>query len=168
MKKTAALLLLVAALAGGVAVLGIALTPTDNAPSAIDTPLSDLDGNLHTLAEWHGQVVLVNFWATWCAPCREELPLLTALQRRYRDRGFTVVGIAIDRRDAVADLVRIVDMDYPLLVASEAGMNLARDLGNDKGALPFSVLLDRSGRPVMHHAGVLDEERTSAALAPLL
>lgn len=165
------------AIAAGAAFMGVLLTLLllrDNVPSqepsqnALDITLPDLNGEPHNLREWTGQVVLVNFWASWCAPCREELPLLIEIQNVYGPDGFTVLGIAIDETDKAGDLARTLAINYPVLVAAEDGIEHSRALGNEQGVLPFSILLDRDGRVVSRHSGVLEREELESTLAPLL
>ncbi len=107
--------------------------------------LPDVDGVRRSAGEWGGRTLLVNFWATWCAPCREEVPLLVAAQQAYGARGLQVVGVAIDEVEAVRTFGAELGINYPSLVAAEQGFELMRRYGNP-GALPFSVLFDADGR----------------------
>jgi thiol-disulfide isomerase/thioredoxin len=111
-----------------------------------DYTLLDLAGKPHRAAEWDGKVVLVNFWATWCLPCREELPALAKLRGRMKARGVEIVGIALDDGDAVRDFLSSLPVAYPQLLAGEGGIGLMRAYGDGLGALPYSVVLDRAGR----------------------
>lgn len=107
--------------------------------------LPGLDGNTHHVSEWDGQVVLINFWATWCAPCREEMPMLDELHDEYGEQGFSVVGVALDNPGAVQSFVREIGVDYPILIGNAAGDDIARRYGNTQGVLPYSVLIGRDG-----------------------
>ena len=129
-----------------------------------DFSLQDLTGRTRTAAEWDGRLLLVNFWAPWCAPCREEIPALMAARNRYREQGFEVLGIAIDDPDKVAAFVREQGMDYPVLLAQEQGLALTRAFGNSIGALPFSALVTRDGRVVFTRRGVLGSEELQALI----
>jgi thiol-disulfide isomerase/thioredoxin len=117
---------------------------------------SSLEGSPVPLAQWQGEVVLLNFWATWCAPCREELPLFQQTREKYRARGFEVLGIAVEDQ---AEKVRAFRADngitYPILLSGTDAPQLMRQLGNTLGALPFSLLLDRKGKIVRSKIGVL-------------
>jgi thiol-disulfide isomerase/thioredoxin len=105
-----------------------------------DFHLEDTRGQRVTLAQFRGKVLLVDFWATWCAPCRKEMPGYEALDRRYRARGFAVVGIAADSdRAAVAKFGRKLGITYPLLIN---GMNVQR---YGVQGLPTTILVDREG-----------------------
>lgn len=128
---------------------------------------ADLKGQPQALARWRGQVVALNFWATWCPPCRAEMPEFVKVQARYGGRGFTFVGIALDEPAAVRDFARRLGINYPILLGGAAGSALAHELGS-RGALPFSVILDREGRVVATHLGTLSEAELERLLRPLL
>jgi len=130
--------------------------------------LSDLSGKPQTLSQWRGKVLVVNFWATWCAPCRGEIPALMKAQKQYAPNGVQIVGIALDNAGKVRDYAKEIRIDYALLIAEMETLDLIKDLGNRAGVLPFSVVLDRSGKLAHAHAGVLTEASLSAVLAPLL
>ncbi len=130
--------------------------------------LADPDGQVRRGEEWAGRVRLLNFWATWCAPCREEIPLLIELQRKHGPAGFQVLGIAVDTSEAVRDYAAEMGIDYPLLVGEGDAVALGAQLGNDIGALPYSVLVDRDGRIAWTRRGIVREPDLDAVLLPLL
>ncbi len=136
------------------------------APASLQLP--DVLGTSRALSDWRGQVVLVNFWATWCPPCREEIPLLIEVQRRYGDRGFQVVGVALDDRDAVTTYGAKMGINYPLLVGQDAVLAAMTDLGNPGGALPYSVFLDRQGRPIVRKIGAFRDKELDIEVRALL
>jgi thiol-disulfide isomerase/thioredoxin len=117
----------------------------------------DLSGKLRPLAEWQGRVVLVNFWATWCAPCREEIPLLVAAREKYSATGVEIVGIAVDNAAKVAEFTKTMPISYPVLLAEIDGLDLMRGLGNSAGGLPFTVVADRRGALVHRKLGALKQ-----------
>jgi len=144
----------VLALAAGV---GLALWDRESAdPSALlALSLPDLDGTPQSLAQWRGKVMVVNFWATWCGPCREEMPEFVRAQREFGPKGLQFVGIAVDQRDKVAQFAKEFDLNYPALIGGYEAMDVAKPLGNRLAALPFTVVLDRQGRIVHTQLGPL-------------
>jgi thiol-disulfide isomerase/thioredoxin len=132
------------------------------------TRLADLKGDVQPLAQWRGQVLVVNFWATWCAPCREEIPGFVRLQERYGARGLTFIGIAIDQPGKVAEFAREFRMNYPQLVGGMETLELLRQVGNRAGVLPYTLIIDRSGNLVSREPGGLKEARLQGILEPLL
>jgi peroxiredoxin len=132
-----------------------------------DFSLPDLEGKLTSISRWDGQVVLVNFWATWCPPCRKEIPGFAELLAHYGKRGFQVIGVAIDRPKAVAQFTGELGIDYPQLVGRAAGAVTDR-YGNQQGALPYSVLIDRKGVIRFIKLGALHKSALKAELSKLL
>ena len=130
--------------------------------------LADLKGGVQPLAQWRGRVLVVNFWATWCAPCREEIPGFVRLQERYGARGLTFVGIAIDQPDKVAEFAREFQINYPLLLGEMETLELLRQVGNRAGVLPYSLIIDRGGNLVSREPGGLKESKLDGLLRPLL
>ncbi len=114
-------------------------------PAVTPLRLPDLTGRQRQLGDWPGRFILINFWATWCAPCREEIPLLTAAQRRYGTYGLQIIGIAFDKKPAILAFQRQVPINYPVLLANDQSFELMRRYGNRVQGLPFSVLLSPRG-----------------------
>lgn len=138
---------------------------------APDFTLPDLSGQRHAMADWKGQVLMVNFWASWCEPCRREIPAFTALQNRYRADGLQVVGIALDDAAGITRFLQHagVDSNYPQLLApGEEGIDLAIAWGNAVGVLPYTVFVDRSGHIIHAHYGELTMEAAAERFQPLL
>ncbi|MBI4986199.1 MAG: TlpA family protein disulfide reductase [Rhodocyclales bacterium] len=121
------------------------------------TTLPDAAGRPQSLAQWRGRVLVVNYWATWCVPCRDEMPLLDRLQTRYGAKGVQFVGIAADSAQNVADYVRATPLSYPLLVGEKESIQPTLDFGNAPQGVPFSIVLDREGRTAAAVLGRLDE-----------
>lgn len=138
------------------------------AEAVLATRLEDLAGEPQALSQWRGKVLVVNFWATWCTPCREEIPMFVRLQEKYRTRGLQFVGIAIDQRDQVQAFAREFGMNYPVLLGTIGTIDLSRQAGNRVGALPFTVVIDRAGRVVAKETGGIREARLELVLAPHL
>lgn len=125
--------------------------------SASDYALPNLAGQATTLAKWHGKVVLLNFWATWCAPCRSEMPMLSKLQREQAANGLQVVGIAMDQPASAAAFLKQMPVDYPILIGIDADPVPTTTFGDTAGLLPYSVLIGRDGRILASKLGALDE-----------
>jgi thiol-disulfide isomerase/thioredoxin len=121
----------------------------------LSTSFPDLAGKSRRLSEWRGRVLVCNFWATWCAPCREEMPLLIAARSKYAAKGVEIVGIAVDNAAKVREFSRSLGVTYPILLSEADGLELMRRLGNSAGGLPYTVFLDREGRPVHQKLGAL-------------
>jgi len=116
--------------------------------------LADPGGVKHALSEWKGRPLLINFWATWCAPCRREIPLLKTLRHERAADGVEIVGIAVDFRDAVQHYAREMSIDYPVLVGEQDGLDAIAAFGMDT-VFPFTVFADRQGRIVTLKVGEL-------------
>jgi len=139
----------------------------DAAQAILAVRLPDVAGREQALAQWQGKVLVVNFWATWCAPCREEMPMFVRLQEKYRDRGLQFVGIAIDQREPVARFAQELGINYPLLIGGIDTVELTRRAGNRVGGLPFTLIFDRRGRLASTTLGELKEGKLEAILGPL-
>ena len=132
------------------------------------TRLPDMKGASQPLEQWRGRVLVVNFWATWCAPCREEIPGFVRLQERHGTRGLQFVGIAIDQPGKVADFAREFSINSPLLIGGMESLDLLRQAGNRQAVLPYTVVIDRQGRVASRQPGGLKEERLEELVKPLL
>lgn len=130
--------------------------------------LPDLDGDPQSISRWKGQVILVNFWATWCPPCRREIPEFVEVYGEHRSDGFVVVGVAVDEREAVRRYVEEMRIPYPQLWGDADAAELSERYGNRYGALPYSVLIDRSGVVRYIHPGELRRGTLESELSKLL
>jgi len=129
----------------------------------------DLDGKARSLDEWKGKLRLVNFWAAWCGPCREEMPLLDRTQERYAAKGLQTIGIAVDNAAAIREFLDRVPVRYPILVDDPSkGEDLAGTFGDDRGVLPYTVLIAPDGRVLARRFGNFTEETLEAWLSPHL
>lgn len=126
--------------------------------------LPDSEGAQQPLAQWRGRLLVVNFWATWCPPCVEEMPDLQAVRDAYKGRGVEVIGIGIDSADRIAVFAQRMKLSLPLLVAGMAGSELARSLGNPAGALPYTVLIDAKGFVAQRKLGQIKRSELQAWL----
>jgi len=157
------LLLALASLAAGFAVnhytnkLPDKITSTEAKQPAVKNPLSvigtkradfslfDLQGKKRHIREWDGRVILLNFWATWCPPCRRELPAFIELQEQYGAKGFQVLGVAIDEKEAVIDYIDGLGGNYPVMIGGNEVLAISAAYGNRFGQLPYSLVIDRKG-----------------------
>lgn len=129
-----------------------------------DFTLKDLDGKPVALSRWNGKAVVVNFWATWCGPCRREIPLLNRMHAEYAPKGIQLVGVAVDFADDVRQFTTETRLDYPTLMGEEDGAEAARAFGIDSLAFPFTAFTDKAGRVVTVHLGELHEPQLRAIL----
>ncbi len=129
--------------------------------------LHDLDGKSTPIATWNGKSLVINFWATWCAPCRREVPLLKALATQWSGRDLQVVGIAIDYPDKVRNFAGQFGIDYPLLVGEQDALDVAARFGMDSPAFPFTVFTDRRGQVVALFVGELHRPQADFILTVL-
>jgi len=117
--------------------------------------LLDTQGEPMPLAGFRGKPLIVQFWARWCVPCREEFPELIRLEKRYKKRGLVVLGIALEEDPvAVREFLAAYEVRYPVALSREQGLSLLDALGNDKSVLPFTLLIDRRGEVVLRKYGV--------------
>jgi len=118
--------------------------------------------------QWKGQILVVNFWATWCAPCREEMPGFSRLQSKYATKGVQFVGIALDSADKVREYSSLTPVTYPLLIGGSALMPMIAELGNNAGGLPFTLIIGRDGTLFQTRLGIWKEAVLEAILADLV
>jgi thiol-disulfide isomerase/thioredoxin len=132
------------------------------------TELPRLSGGRATLQDWRGKVVVVNFWASWCPPCRDEIPGLMRVQRKFAPNGLQVVGIAVDSTEKSRQAADELGIEYPILIGGLETIDLTRKLGNRAGGLPYTLVLDRRGTLVASHLGLISESELERILTPLL
>ncbi|HFD80675.1 MAG TPA: TlpA family protein disulfide reductase [Gammaproteobacteria bacterium] len=132
--------------------------------------LPDLQGENHRLYDWHGKVILLNFWASWCGPCQIETRHLLRYHRRHAGQGLAIIGVAVDDdRRAVRNFVRTFGIRYPVLTAGSArGARLLKQWGDERQILPYSVIIGRDGHIHFSQTGIMDEESFSDHVLPLL
>ena len=175
-KRTAMRLfaVLITITAAAFAGLNHAAAPTP--PSTIDGEgimqtfkLKGLDGAMHRLAEWKGKVIMLNFWASWCAPCQAEIRDFIRLQSEYGGQGLQVVGLGLDEARKLKNVNRTLGINYPVLVADPGSdRKLLAAWGNSTGVVPYTVVIDRTGKPTYIHRGPMDEEIFHEFVIPLL
>lgn len=129
---------------------------------------TDLGGELRNSDEWNNKVLVVNFWATWCPPCREEMPLFVNMQEQYAEKGLQFVGIAIDDPALVQDFVDVYDIPFPIMIGGADAIQLSNTMGNRFESLPFTAIYDRKGNMRHIQAGLMTKEILEKQLIPLL
>ncbi len=130
--------------------------------------LLSLDGVRENGNQWLGKVQVINFWATWCPPCKREIPTLIELQNDYKDRGLQVIGIALDEAEAVANYAEEHDINYSVLAGGDDVVEVSVKLGNDLGILPYTVIADRAGKISFIRYGEVDRETVENEINKLL
>jgi thiol-disulfide isomerase/thioredoxin len=152
---TAALL----ALGVGIYVGADRLRTSTDASALLAVTLPDTEGRQQSLAQWKGKLLIVNFWATWCAPCREEMPEFVRIQKSVEAKDVQFVGIAVDEPEKVRHFASQIGLNYPALIGGYGAMELTRTLGNSVMALPFTVIVNRAGAIVHTQLGPLDPDQ---------
>jgi thiol-disulfide isomerase/thioredoxin len=127
--------------------------------------LADTAGVTRSIEEWDGRALVINFWATWCPPCRREIPLLNSLRAEYAPRGFEVIGVAVDFRDDVLRYMATTPIDYPVLIGEQDGLEAVRAFGLGTLGFPFTVFTDTRGRIITIHVGELHAAEAAIILA---
>ena len=136
--------------------LAVLFSPQLRADAPPPWTLKDLGGKTVSLSDFKGKVVVLDIWATWCPPCRAEIPHFIELQDEYKDKGVTIVGMSVDSTgpEAVAKFAQENQMNYPIVMADEA---TATAYGADQG-IPFTIIIDKNGQVVARHLGLTDKE----------
>ena len=155
------------ALAVGV-FFGLRKDAPQDASTLLAVSLPDTAGAQQSLEQWRGKVLVVNFWATWCAPCREEMPEFVRAQSEFGSKGLQFVGIAVDQVDKVDDFARELKVNYPLLIGGYGAIELSKTLGNRLVALPFTIVVDRQGRVAHTQLGPLKPDQLRSIVTKLL
>jgi peroxiredoxin len=131
--------------------------------------LMGLDGVMHSLEDWKGKIVVLNFWATWCSPCLSEIRDFVAYQDQYKTQGLQIIGVGMDEEKKLRNVQRTLDINYPVLVADpKKNAALMESWGNKSGIVPYSVVIDRNGRVIYSHHGQIDPDTFNENILPLL
>lgn len=129
--------------------------------------LTNTNGQAQNIRQWQGKILVINYWATWCQPCREEMPGFSRLQERYRNNGVQFIGISTDEADKIIDFQKLTPVNYPLLIGNMAVMASSAELGNIRQGLPFTAVFDRHGALAMTKLGRWSEADLEPKLAEL-
>ncbi len=130
--------------------------------------LPNENGVKQALSQYKGKVIVLNFWATWCPPCREEMPELSQLHQEYANKNVVVLGIAIDEISLVKEFTQATPVSYPLFAAEDEGMALGNALGNNKGVLPYTIIIDTNGNVVKTYFGRISKPLLETTLSSLV
>ena len=146
------------------------VSATAHAGEGIDTAaffsstLTGLDGGKVAMEQFRGRPLVVNFWARWCGPCKQEIPDLIEANGKYKSRGVMTVGIGIEERvDSVREFAKAYEMDYTVLLAGDQGLKLLRSVGNATAGLPYTLVINRAGKVVARKLGVMNKAEMDAA-----
>lgn len=141
---------------------------SNNAQALFNASFPDENGNLQALKQWQGKVIVLNFWATWCPPCREEMPELSELYTEYKDKNVLVLGLAIDEIGLIKEFSKETKISYPLLAAENGGMELATAFGNNKDVLPYTVIIKADGTIAKTYLGRISKPLLEETLKQIL
>ena len=134
--------------------------------SVFNASFPDLNGKQQPLKQWQGKVIVLNFWATWCPPCREEMPELSAMQQQYKD--IVIVGLSTDDLEKTKEFIKTAPVSYPILAGDMEAMSFSETLGDDRGILPYTVIIDTKGAVVKTFFGRINQQILEETLIPLL
>ncbi len=127
-------------------------------------PWQTPNGKLVNTEEWRGKVLVVNFWASWCPPCVEEMPALDKLQREFASQNVLFVGIGIDSPSNIREFLAKTPVSYPIVIGGLEGSNLSKQMGNSQGALPYTIVINAQGKATSSKLGKISEEELRKAI----
>lgn len=146
---------------------------SSNAPSVpsqalLDARFNTLEGQEVPLSQWQNKIIVLNFWATWCPPCREEMPELSNMQKQYKNQNMVIIGLSTDDLETTKTFIANNPVSYPILAGDMQAMNFAESLGNNQSILPYTVVIDEKGRVVKAFFGRINQEILEKTVSPLL
>lgn len=145
---------------------GLASDPTVKA--FLENPWQTPDGKAANTQEWQGKVLVVNFWASWCPPCVEEMPTLDKLQQEFLKQNVLFVGIGIDSPSNIREFLEKTPVSYPIMIGGLQGSNLSKQMGNSQGALPYTVIINAKGKATYSKLGKIGEDELRNAIKSAL
>ncbi len=138
-----------------------------SATALLRSQMIDLTGVRQPVKQWRGRILVVNFWASWCIPCKQEIPGFVVLQREFADRNVQFIGITLDDKPPVQQFALRTGINYPLLMGDLESLVTARDMGDRTGELPFTAVIDASGQVIATHAGEFPADELRRILSGL-
>lgn len=167
---------IVAGAIGFFAYRGVGTQPGETAAAPAARPLPEIlptfslmnrEGSVQSIQDWPGKSMIVNFWATWCAPCRREIPLLNEIHRTRSAEGFQIVGVAVDFREDVLRYADKIGIDYPVLIGEQDGLEAVNAFGIHAVGFPFTAFTDNQGRIINLHVGELTAPQADVILGTI-
>lgn len=146
----------------GAAINSARVSTVNKVDTLLNAQLLTSENNIETVSQHLAKYTLINFWASWCSPCRREMPLFQAVYERQKEQGFQIIGIAIDNPDKAEPLLDSMSISYPILYAAQTGMTLMELSGNEVGAMPYSILVDQNGNVIDQKLGEIHEPQLLA------
>lgn len=134
----------------------------------LSNPWQTPDGKPADTHQWQGKVLVVNFWASWCPPCVEEMPTLDLLQKEFLQQNVLFVGIGIDSPSNIRQFLEMTPVSYPILIGGMEGSAIAKQMGNTQGALPYTVIINAKGKSTFSKLGKISEEELRSAIKSTL
>ena len=141
---------------------GLASDPSIKAFFA--NPWQTPDGKPANSENWRGKVLVINFWASWCPPCVEEMPALDRIAQEYASKNVLIVGIGIDSPSNIREFLQKTPVSYPIVLSGLEGSNLSKQMGNTQGALPYTVVVNSKGKSIYTKLGKISEEELKKAI----
>lgn len=140
----------------------------ESTQAMIEFNLPDLTGQQHNSKEWQGKLLIINFWATWCAPCLKEIPEFIKLQDEFNDDDVQFIGIAVDESEAVKEYLETIKINYPILIGGNEAIALSHQLGNIINAVPFTIFINQQGQIIHRQPGEINREKVIEIITPFL
>jgi len=145
-----------------------ATSPKQAPIKASNFSLPDLEDKTHQFDEWKGKIRVLNFWATWCPPCRKETPMFVELQEKLAEQNVQIIGVAIDEKQKTQDFIDTFGVNYPILYGADDAIKVAETYGDRLGMLPWTVVIDKQGSIIYTQAGEFTRQHIESVLHPLL
>ncbi len=139
-----------------------------NSAQVVSFSLPDIHGKNRSIGDWQGKLRIVNFWATWCPPCREEIPVFIKAQQQFGRRGLQIIGVAVDKPADVMRFYAAEGMNYPVLLGEQDGLALMSRYGDPDGSLPYSIIIDGQGHVVGSQLGAFTQSELDRKIQPYL